>query len=120
MMHVSLTNAGNIVPRAANLSRIEARIRELQAQAEALRNPTKPGIKELMALVKKYELDMSDIKKALKERGAAGKIVTQRKTLLPKYRNPADKTKTWSGKGRKPRWFVTAVRAGVKLRELKV
>jgi len=108
------------VPRTANLSRIEARIRELQAQAEALRNPAKPGIKQLIALVKKYNLDMDDIKKALNMRGSAGTIVMQRKNTFPKYRNPADKTETWSGKGRRPRWFVTAVRSGVKLRELRV
>jgi DNA-binding protein H-NS len=29
-----------------------------------------------------------------------------------KYANPADASDTWSGRGRKPRWFVAALAAG--------
>lgn len=31
---------------------------------------------------------------------------------VPKYADPADKTKTWTGKGRRPDWFVAAMEAG--------
>lgn len=30
----------------------------------------------------------------------------------PKYANPADATQTWTGKGRQPEWFKSAVAAG--------
>jgi len=30
----------------------------------------------------------------------------------PKYANPADKSQTWTGKGRKPEWFKSAIAAG--------
>jgi len=30
----------------------------------------------------------------------------------PKFANPADASQTWSGKGRKPDWFKSAVAAG--------
>jgi DNA-binding protein H-NS len=30
----------------------------------------------------------------------------------PKYRDPADATKTWTGKGRQPDWFKSAIAAG--------
>ena len=29
-----------------------------------------------------------------------------------KYANPADSSDTWSGRGRKPRWFAAALNAG--------
>lgn len=29
-----------------------------------------------------------------------------------KYRNPADTSQTWSGRGRKPRWFADALASG--------
>ncbi len=32
----------------------------------------------------------------------------------PKYRNPADKTQTWSGKGRQPAWYKEGIAAGRK------
>lgn len=30
-----------------------------------------------------------------------------------KYRNPDDRGQTWSGRGRKPRWFADALASGV-------
>ena len=42
---------------------------------------------------------------------SAPKKATKTKSA-PKYANPADKSQTWSGKGRQPDWFKTAVAAG--------
>ena len=53
------------MPRKASLSRIEAQIRDLQAKADALKNADKPGMKQLKAVLKKYNLDLSDVQKAL-------------------------------------------------------
>ena len=39
-------------------------------------------------------------------------IVRKRSPAVPKYANPADRSDTWSGRGRKPRWFVAALAAG--------
>jgi DNA-binding protein H-NS len=30
----------------------------------------------------------------------------------PKYADPADKSRTWTGKGRQPEWFKSAISAG--------
>ncbi len=48
-------------------------------------------------------------------------ITTTRKRVpaTVKYRNPADHADTWSGRGRKPRWFEAAMAAGVRLEDLK-
>ena len=40
-----------------------------------------------------------------------GKKATRAKAV-PRYANPADPSKTWSGRGRKPRWFADALAAG--------
>ena len=37
-----------------------------------------------------------------------------------KYRHPEDATLTWSGRGRKPLWFVTALEAGKSPEDLAV
>jgi DNA-binding protein H-NS len=34
----------------------------------------------------------------------------RRSKVAPKYRNPADPSQTWSGRGRQPRWFNAALR----------
>lgn len=36
----------------------------------------------------------------------------KRAPAVAKYANPADPSETWSGRGRKPRWFSAALAAG--------
>ncbi len=38
----------------------------------------------------------------------------------PKYANPKDKTQTWTGKGRRPDWFLTALDAGKTPEQLEI
>lgn len=40
--------------------------------------------------------------------------IRKRSPSVAKYANPADKSKTWSGRGRKPRWFTAALGKGKK------
>lgn len=37
-----------------------------------------------------------------------------------KYRNPADASQTWTGRGRKPRWFDDAIKSGKTAGDLSV
>jgi DNA-binding protein H-NS len=41
-----------------------------------------------------------------------GTVVRKRTPAVAKYANPADASDTWSGRGRKPRWFEAALKAG--------
>lgn len=36
----------------------------------------------------------------------------------PKYANPADRSQTWTGRGRKPNWVIAALEAGQSMDEL--
>ncbi|MEM6304390.1 MAG: H-NS histone family protein [Pseudomonadota bacterium] len=38
----------------------------------------------------------------------------------PKYANPADPAQTWTGKGRKPNWFIAEVEKGTAEEKLKI
>jgi len=46
--------------------------------------------------------------------------VKKRAPASAKYANPANAADTWSGRGRKPRWFVEALQAGKSVEELMV
>ena len=35
--------------------------------------------------------------------------------VLPKYRNPENRSETWAGRGKQPRWLRVQLRAGNKL-----
>jgi len=44
----------------------------------------------------------------------------KRAPAVAKYANPADPAQTWSGRGRKPRWFIDALAAGKTPDELSI
>ncbi|MBN8885967.1 MAG: H-NS histone family protein [Rudaea sp.] len=43
-----------------------------------------------------------------------------RRPATPKFRNPADHAQTWSGRGKRPRWFNAALAAGKKEKDLLI
>lgn len=44
----------------------------------------------------------------------------KRSPSVAKYANPADKSDTWSGRGRKPRWFTAAIAKGKKPEDMAI
>lgn len=52
--------------------------------------------------------------------GRGGARAKARGKAKPKYRNPADPTQTWSGRGKRPRWFNAALAAGKKDKDLLI
>ncbi|MGB8811911.1 MAG: H-NS histone family protein [Paracoccaceae bacterium] len=47
-------------------------------------------------------------------------VMRKRAPATAKYANPANRSETWSGRGRKPRWFVAALKAGKKPDDLAI
>ena len=45
---------------------------------------------------------------------------SSRSSAAPKYRHPENPALTWSGRGRKPRWFVEALAAGKTASDLAI
>ena len=45
-------------------------------------------------------------------------VARKRAPASAKYANPADASDTWSGRGRKPRWFVAALASGKQPEDL--
>ena len=51
----------------------------------------------------------------------AGTTPTRKSTpSVAKYANPANHVDTWSGRGRKPRWFIEAMAGGRKPEDLAI
>jgi DNA-binding protein H-NS len=40
--------------------------------------------------------------------------------VVPKYCNPLDRSQTWSGRGKKPKWVVAALKEGQGLEDLNI
>ncbi|WP_170606022.1 H-NS histone family protein [Ruegeria arenilitoris] len=45
---------------------------------------------------------------------------TKGKKAKAKYRNPADPSQTWTGRGRKPQWIHDALKAGADISDLEI
>jgi DNA-binding protein H-NS len=69
---------------------------------------------KINALVKAEGFGLDEV---LGRSGGRGK---PRGKVKPKYRNPADAAQTWSGRGKRPRWFNAALAAGKKEKDLLV
>ncbi len=73
------------------------------------------ALKEVQAIAKKHGIAVDElIGKGRKGKGKA-------KSKAPaKYRNPADPSQTWSGRGRQPAWYKAAVNAGKSIKSLEI
>jgi DNA-binding protein H-NS len=40
--------------------------------------------------------------------------------VFPKYRNPSEPTETWSGRGKRPRWLVSALKSGKPIEDFQI
>jgi DNA-binding protein H-NS len=68
------------------------------------------------ALVKAEGLAMEDVFGGT----GARRGVTVRRKVKPKYRNPTDPAQTWTGRGKRPRWYQAALAAGKKEKDLLI
>jgi DNA-binding protein H-NS len=53
------------------------------------------------------------------EASSVGKPRRKYPRVLPKYRNPQT-SETWSGRGKRPRWLVAAMKSGRKIEEFRI
>jgi DNA-binding protein H-NS len=68
------------------------------------------------ALVKAEGLAIEDVYAGT----GARRAVTVRRKVKPKYRNPTDPAQTWTGRGKRPRWYQAALAAGKKEKDLLI
>lgn len=66
-----------------------------------------------------FSLDQIVGAEAPKKRGPKPKSGA-RAPAVAKYKNPADASQTWTGKGRQPNWFKSAVSAGTDPKTMEI
>lgn len=92
-------------------------LKELQSQvAKAIASFEDRKKKEALA-----ELEEVARSKGFSLAELTGAVVTRKRApATAKYANPADSSDTWSGRGRKPRWFAAALAAGKSPEDLSI
>src|SRR6185503_13403536 len=99
------TTSGESMPET--LKGIQHKIQALMLRAEKLKERNKlPAIKQIDRLMRKHDLTLNDLRKALVKKEPTKREAGKRKVskVRPMYRNPATGD-TWSGRGRPARWL---------------
>ena len=100
--------------KSLNASQLDELIRKASARKGDLGKERAVKVRaKVEALIKAEGFTFADL---YGTRGRRGK----RAPVPPKYRNPADSAMTWSGRGKRPRWFNDALKAGKKERDLLI
>ena len=87
---------------------VSAAITNFDARAKA------HALAELDAMAQELGFSLTELT------GTEISVKRQRSPAAAKYRNPENHADTWSGRGRKPRWFEAALAAGTKVSDLMV
>jgi len=72
---------------------------------------------KVLAIVKAVKLTLDEV---FPGRGRPTRKGRKLGKVKPKYRNPGDPGQTWTGRGKRPRWFAAALAAGKKDKDLLI
>lgn len=79
-------------------------------------NSEKRELEKRLAILNR---DMGALEENDEFHNAYGKTRRKYPRVRPKYRNPLT-TETWSGRGKRPRWLVAAIRTGRKIEDFEI
>ncbi|GGA22541.1 H-NS family nucleoid-associated regulatory protein [Dyella nitratireducens] len=104
--------------KSLNHNQLNDLIQKAQARQQELEKEKVSRVREkVFALLKAEGISFEEVF------GGGGVVRGKRRgtgTVAPKYRNPADPEQTWSGRGKRPRWFNDALKAGKKEKDLAI
>ena len=93
---------------------------KIDARKAALENETlHKALEDMQAVAAKHGVAFRDVIRLYS--GAPAKTAKAAKAKgVPKYQNPADPSRTWTGKGRKPAWIAEGLEAGKSLEDFAI
>lgn len=104
---------------ALNLNKMSiAELNKLISDAQTVLAKKQEIAEKVRKLAKDNGLEISDLLAADKPNKAKAK--KPRGKVAPKYKNPANGSETWTGRGRQPRWVADALTGGKSLEDLLI
>ncbi|KAA8732348.1 H-NS histone family protein [Acinetobacter qingfengensis] len=96
-------------------------LQELTQKAQELielkkREKVDDAYQQLLTIAEDVGLSLQE----LIEYGQQSHKPTTKRSVAPRYRNPADVNQTWTGRGKQPRWVVEALNSGKTLEDLLI
>ena len=104
---------------ALNLNKMSiAELNKLISDAQIALAKKQEVAEKVRKLAKDNGLEISDLLAADKPNKAKAK--KPRGKVAPKYKNPANGSETWTGRGRQSRWVADALTGGKSLEDLLI
>ena len=104
---------------ALNLNKMSiAELNKLISNAQAALAKKQEVAEKVRKLAHDNGLDISDLMAADKPKKTKAK--KPRGKVSPKYKNPANGSETWTGRGRQPHWVADALASGKTLDDLLI
>src|SRR6267142_7070344 len=81
------------------------------------------------ALARKISAETARLDERLRQLGLDGvpqhteKVSRARRSypqVFPRYRNPAQPSETWAGRGKKPRWLTAQLKSGKQIEDFRI
>lgn len=92
--------------------KIEQEIQRLKDDARALVERHRgPALESILRAMNEYDISPEDVTTAYRNANKSSRRNANKQTVPPKYRDPAS-GKTWTGRGRTPRWLTAAEEQG--------
>ena len=102
-----------------NLNKMSiAELNKLISSAQAALAKKQEVAEKVRKLAQDNGLDISDLMASDKTKKAKAKKT--RGKVAPKYKNPANSSETWTGRGRQPLWVADALVGGKSLEDLLI
>lgn len=83
-----------------------------KAIASAEKTSRKKALDDIKRTAKSHGFDLGELVE-----GQPKRVKAKPKTP-PKYRNPSNASETWSGRGRQPEWFKSAIEGGTPAEQM--
>ena len=95
-------------------SDIEKTIKERQ------QDEVKKAREQIQAIAQSVGVSVEDLISATSGKSGATTKRSGGSKVDAQYRNPADSSQTWTGRGRQPRWIAEGLAGGKKLEEFRI
>ena len=99
------------------LEKLSANVaKEMESRASKQKDA---AMKAAEKAAKEHGFELSDLVGETPAKRTRRKAAPKAK-LPPKYKNPADPSQTWSGRGRQPDWYKAAIQSGASPQSLEI
>lgn len=108
-------------PTVSNYQVIMSQIQELQSQADAMRHAERvAALDQIQSIMRGYDISIQDIRAGkILSASATAPSKTRRSSAPAKFLHPGS-GKTWSGRGRMPKWIESEISSGASLEQFRI